>query len=1359
MSDNGHLAVSTDGRRLLTRTGGFRETKEFTIWDTVTGRRLWSKTLENSEDPRHFATTVFSPDLRYLLLMVSVENNRQATLFDVDRNEKVRDVEFEGTAAYTAVFRSDGKQLLTAHMEIREDSEADDESAKCHVVLWDIANKEALQVLPFHSGVGRISFARDGARFATTAPLVTDQETTGDNMELTMPSRPEEVPESIWRQYEQLLARSRNEELEFQPSILKSVVWDSETGKEVASLLTVGRNVSALTFSPGGDALLTKTVLGEKMESLSSDQVDVWDVASGKRTVSLPRQRFDIAMHQFGPRGGNLLTAGTDFRSTQIILWDLETGERLREFQGPDASSKGVSLSADGRYVAAAYTQSHAQNGGRTIVWDAATGKRVFDLATPTTDVSVLDVRHDGELVLSVHENYQDQPSVISLWSPDGSLIRNLPTDSMMVRSASFSPSGEQVVYSTEQGVFVKSALTDADAATIVSREVKKKKNGKQRKPGWFSASDAHLAVMSPDGRRVLVADEYFAQLRNAASGALVESYYGPQGGAGRQGIQNAVVTPDGEYVLTVGAARDGGAELMLWDGPSGRLLKRLQGHSDMVQCVAISPDGKRAITGGWDAKAILWDIPSGQIIRELSNIEYIVWNVAISPDGKRALTGSGRYEKFGEMILWDLETGRKLRTFKDHKNYVGAVAFTPDGRSVLSGSWDGDAILWDAASGRKSRTFSHADEQQVYSACFTPDGRQLLTGCSLNSAVLWDVATGRRLRTLAGHHEFVWEVDISPDGRYAATASADHTVSLWDLKSGVRLKTYDGLTQWATAAQFTADGKRLLTSSPQAAAHLIDVASFEPVVTFEAHQGRLQCLAFSPQGAEVFTAASDGGIIQWAADTGASLHRFYGHTYQVTSLDASADGRFLISGSQDGTARLWDANSGQEVVRLIQFRGGDDWVALTPEGLFDGSPGGREKVMFRVGGELDVVPVDRFFQDFYYPGLLTAISAGERPLPQVELPTSHPPLVRIASPKAGGDTSERELELIVEATDQGGGLKGPWLTQNGARVLPSASEVRNGEVVRRTFRVALIEGENHFEALAASADGSWESEPVRMHLAYREKTAEAQLYVISVGVSEYSDESLNLQFAAKDAEAFGDLFRRRASRLFGQDRVHVASLTDGRGTKESIRYTFKVAAERAQPQDVMILFLAGHGAMVGQRYYFIPHDFRPKSSQLEDDIREQGIPADELNDLISAVPALKRVVIYDTCQSGGALALRYRARSAFAFRGALERMARATGSFTLAATSASEEAAEIDDLGHGALTYALLAGAGAVDVGPLKKQRLDTGGEVVNVRDWFNYAQDKVPVVTKAFLGQEQFVTSSGSGTSFPLLPSPAPD
>jgi hypothetical protein len=437
----------------------------------------------------------------------------------------------------------------------------------------------------------------------------------------------------------------------------------------------------------------------------------------------------------------------------------------------------------------------------------------------------------------------------------------------------------------------------------------------------------------------------------------------------------------------------------------------------------------------------------------------------------------------------------------------------------------------------------------------------------------------------------------------------------------------------------------------------------------------------------------------------------------------------------------------------MVSLRGERDWLLVTPEGLFDGSEGGRQRVAWRVGGRLNVVPVDRFFQDFYRPGLLSEIWRGERPMPDIQLGKSLPPLVRILGPQSG-DVTSPQVTIEVQATDQGGGVSGLAVYQNDARVLAPGETRREEKTVYRDFRIALVPGENRLRVTAASGDGSWESEPATLLLRYEEPLAKSELHLVAVGINRYADANLNLNFAAGDARALTDLFQQRGPALY--EKVHVKLLVDQEATKSGIKETLKRVAGETRPQDTLVLFLAGHGTMVGQRYYFVPHEMRKQAERLEDDIRKQGLPADELSDYLGAAKALKRILILDTCASGGALGVALRGRSGFALRGAIERLSRSQGVFTIAAAAATEEAQEAKQLGHGVLSYALLAGLKAVDEGPLADRYVQPSNpeRVIDVMEWFAFAAGQVPRLTENLYGASQDVQTSTQGTSFPVLP-----
>jgi len=126
--------------------------------------------------------------------------------------------------------------------------------------------------------------------------------------------------------------------------------------------------------------------------------------------------------------------------------------------------------------------------------------------------------------------------------------------------------------------------------------------------------------------------------------------------------------------------------------------LMTLEGHAHRVRAVALTPDGRRAVTGGEDETAKVWDLETGACLLTLEGHTHRVWAVAVTPDGRRAVTASNdRTAK-----AWDLSTGMCLRTLEGHSGNVEAVAVTPDGRRAVTRSLDRTIGLWDLETGQE---------------------------------------------------------------------------------------------------------------------------------------------------------------------------------------------------------------------------------------------------------------------------------------------------------------------------------------------------------------------------------------------------------------------------------------------------------------------------------------------------------------------------------------------------------------------------------------------------------------------------------------------------------------------------------
>ncbi|MEE1001880.1 MAG: WD40 repeat domain-containing protein, partial [Bacteroidales bacterium] len=113
------------------------------------------------------------------------------------------------------------------------------------------------------------------------------------------------------------------------------------------------------------------------------------------------------------------------------------------------------------------------------------------------------------------------------------------------------------------------------------------------------------------------------------------------------------------------------------------KCLKTLDGHSNWVESVCWSPDGKYLASGSSPATLIIWDAKSGQKLKTLEGHSAYVISVCWSPDGKYLASGSGDKT----VIIWDANSGQKLKTLKGHSSDVTSVSWSPDGKYLASGS------------------------------------------------------------------------------------------------------------------------------------------------------------------------------------------------------------------------------------------------------------------------------------------------------------------------------------------------------------------------------------------------------------------------------------------------------------------------------------------------------------------------------------------------------------------------------------------------------------------------------------------------------------------------------------------------
>jgi WD40 repeat protein len=384
-----------------------------------------------------------------------------------------------------------------------------------------------------------------------------------------------------------------------------------------------------------------------------------------------------------------------------------------------------------------------------------------------------------------------------------------------------------------------------------------------------------------------------------------------------RDAVTAVAVTPDGKQAVS--ASHD--CTLKVWDLANGRELRALTGHRSYVVGVAVTPDGRQAVSASWDRTLKVWDLSSGRELRTLAGHAASVNAVAVTPDGKQVVSASN------DLKVWDLSSGRELRTLA---GYARAVAVTPDGKQAVSAS--DDLKVWDLSRGRELRTLA-GHRKYVMAVAVTPDGRKVVSASWDQTLKVWDLASGRELRTLTGHTQSVNAVAVTPDGQHAVSASSDQTLKLWDLTGGRVFCTLIGHSRGVDAVVVTPDGKQAVSASEDRTLKVWDLSGGRELQTLAARHSGVLAVAVTPDGRQAVSAYQDCTLKVWDLASGRELRTLTGHRRGVNAVAVTPDGQHVVSASSDQTLKVWDLASGRELRTLTGHRSHVMAVALTPDG------------------------------------------------------------------------------------------------------------------------------------------------------------------------------------------------------------------------------------------------------------------------------------------------------------------------------------------------------------------------------------------------------------------------------------------
>ncbi len=738
-------------------------------------------------------------------------------------------------------------------------------------------------------------------------------------------------------------------------------------------------------------------------------------------------------------------------------------------------------------------------------------------------------------------------------------------------------------------------------------------------------------------------------------------------------------------------------------------------GHSDWVNLVTFSPDGKILASTGSNTIE-LWNVETGMEVKSIKG-KAVFKSMTFSPNGKILTSGNS----VGTITFWNVETGQEIKSFEGHSDWVKSVVFSPNGKILASGGIDLTIKLWNVETGQQIVSLV-GHTRSVESIVFSPDGKILASGGWDSTIILWNAETGQKIKSLVGHTDKINSVAFSGDGKILASGSFDNTAKLWNVETGQQIKSLEGVNS----------------------------------------------VAFSP------------------------------------------DGKTLVSRSYNASLKLWDIEQGKILATLISLDK-DDWIVTSPNGNFDASEGALRLmhfVVFVANFGYEVITLDQLKSKSFTPGLLRDIYLGKRSSSASEFSITLYPALTVEQ------SAEKPNLLNLKLENRGGGIGRVEVKLNGSEIISDARVGKNVDAKAASVNLAveipkekLRGGENKVEIIVWNLENDVRSRAKEVFLNVngqgavskgtgiykleeQKKPLEINFYAIVAGVSDYTGDSLDLRYAAKDSEDIANAISRAARRYFCSDemakqkpceRVHLRLLSTEKDTKsqfagladvpdfkrldpkkQNFKEVFAEIAAKAKPEDVVFVYLSGHGTAIKSveakqessfydMYLYPTMDATTLDGNILGNLSQREpvtITSLEFAKWVFDIKAEKKVMIFDTCAAGAAqkdlvAMVRGSDEDRLQIR-SLDRLRERTGFYILMDSASDKVSYEANEYRQGLLTYSLIE---AMTVDTVLED-----GRFLDVEKWFGYAENKVEDLAKGIGGIQKPSFFKGESKTFPV-------
>ncbi|MFY0652408.1 MAG: caspase family protein [Cyclobacteriaceae bacterium] len=926
---------------------------------------------------------------------------------------------------------------------------------------------------------------------------------------------------------------------------------------------------------------------------------------------------------------------------------------------------------------------------GNIKKWETATGREIKNISTGSVMYD-FELSEDGNIAW-----VSDLMGNVSGWDLNSGLsISNTPIKSMMAAHAGLATTTQVYRPIALKGNHLAVANQGDAMANILKLDKLKGKisiydasSGKQKTE--MKQNDAAISAITFASEQTLVTADKNNNIKvwDTSKGKEIKKI-----NSGQSNI--FTIAANDSHIVSGGSS----GSIKIWDLSSGKKVFSLNSHTGDVTNVEISKDGSTVISNDkFSTKS--WDLSSGKEIfdNKVQNVSggFANANNVVTISNDNSLYASSW---FGVVNIYDQKSNRFLKRLEGNDSGLIGNLFFPGTNNpgmvyqgadrIIAKGWEYPNAISKTirvnVSGKAVKVHPKLESVIVYSpstentisvisfdtgeemckisghtdvihrAIYNHDGSQIITASKDNSIRSWDSQTGQELKKISrrgfASTGFNGGLFISRDGKtvlaqglQAAYGSTPTPTQVWNLETGKSINLTG--VYFAGTPVVSPDGKMIAgmvsvmkKKEPIPQLIIYDTSNGNRIGEFKDQTGSMY-MSFSADSKSLALTMPDGVDV---LDIATEEIKYKLDHVSVNHYAFSDDNSLIMTYGADGLSRLWESSTGKEIAALVSFRDNENTIVL-PNRYYYSTKGAIRGIHYIL--EDRAVPFDQFDLQYNRPdlvfkalgisdqklldgykkayekrlsknGVTESMLADEFHLPQVSIETADIPIT----------TTDKKLSLTFSAQDSRYNLSRIIVAVNnipiyGKQGLPTGTS----NSFDKEVEIELSEGRNKIGVMSVNEKGIKSIEEV-IEIQYTAAATKPDLYLVVIGVSEYISSEMNLTYAAKDANDIVSAFQSKSGN-YGN--IIVLKYINENATTSNI-LSAKESLSKSKVDDEVVVFLAGHGVLdANLDYYLATHDMDFLNPA------EKGLKYEDLEGLLDAIPARKKVMLLDACHSG----------------------------------------------------------------------------------------------------------------------------